>query len=79
MPIVGTLIVGSPEHQIAGVLIVRFLEHQQRNVNLQKGHCVSGEPAASPMIKLAKSAEKEKRTRIVRIAYLSPVGDLFEL
>ena len=33
-PIVGTLNVGSPEHQIVGVLIVRFLEHQQHNRNL---------------------------------------------
>ena len=33
---VGTLIVESPERQVLRALIVRFLEHQQRNVNLQK-------------------------------------------
>ena len=33
-PIVGTLIFGSPERQVVGILIVNFPEHQQRNVNL---------------------------------------------
>ena len=48
---VGTLIVGSPERQIVGSLIVRFSEHQTRNVNLQKGHSEGAGLVASPMIK----------------------------
>ena len=67
---VGFLIVRSPEHQIVRVLIIRFLEHQQRNVNLQKGRFDDGGPAASPMIKSAKNAKREKRVGVVRIAYL---------
>ena len=70
MPIVGTLIVGSPERQIVGVLIVSFPEHQQHNVNLQKGRFDCGGPAASLMIKSAKNAEREKRIGTVRIGYL---------
>ena len=71
MPIVGILIVGSPERQIVGVLIVRFPEHQQHNVNLQKkGRFGNGGLTASSMIKSAKGVEREKRTRIVRISYL---------
>ena len=34
--IVGTLIFGSPERQVVGILIVNFPEHQQHNVDLQK-------------------------------------------
>ena len=71
---VGTLIVGSPERQIVGGLIIRFPEHQQRNVNLQKGRFNSDEPTAYPMIKLAKSVEKEKIIGVVRIAYLPQWG-----
>ena len=41
-PIVGSLTVKSPERQIVGVLIVRFLEYQQRNVNLQNGSSDGG-------------------------------------
>ena len=67
---VGTLIVGSPEHQIVGSLIVRFSEHQHRNVNLQKGHSEGAGLVASPMIKSAKSEEREKRIGEFRIAYL---------
>ena len=40
-------------------------------MNLQKGHSGGGGMAASPMIKSAKSTEKEKRIGVVRIAYLS--------
>ena len=69
MVIVGTLIVGSHKRQVVGALIVRFLEHQQRNVNLdnltswplveqyelaQKGRSGDSGLAASPMIKSAK-------------------------
>ena len=69
MVIVGTLIVGSPKHQVVGALIVIFLEYQQRNVNLdnltswalaeryepaKKGRSRDGGPTASPMIKSAK-------------------------
>ena len=50
------------ERQIVGVLIVKFPEHQQKNVNLQKGRSGSGGLAAFPMIKLVKSTEREKRT-----------------
>ena len=71
-PIVGTLIVGSPERQIVGVLIVRFLEHQQRNVNLQKkGRFGNGGLTVSSMIKSTKGVKREKRTGIVRISYLT--------
>ena len=70
-PSVGTLIVGSLERQIVGVLIVRFPEYQQRNVNLQKERLGSGGLAVSSMIKLAKNVEREKRIGAVRIAYLS--------
>ena len=56
-----TLIVKSPERQIVGVLIIIFPEHQQRNVNLQKGHYGGDGAAVSPMIKSEKSAEREKR------------------
>ena len=69
--IVGTLIDGSPECQIVEVLTVKFPEHQQRNVNLQKGCSGGGGSAASPMIKLAKIVEREKRIGAVRIDYLS--------
>ena len=65
---VGTLIVRSFRRQIVGVLIVRFLEHQQRNMNLQKGRSGDGGLTTSPMIKLAKNAKKEKKIR-VRIVY----------
>ena len=70
MPIVETLIVGSPECQIVGVLIIRFLEHRQHNVNFQKGRSDNDGSAASPVIKLAKNVEREKRIGVVRIAYL---------
>ena len=68
--VVGTLIVESLERQIVGVLIIRFPEHQQHNVNLQKGCFSSSGPAASPMIKSTKGAEREKIIGVVRIAYL---------
>ena len=71
---IGTLIVESLERQIVGVLIVRFLEHQQRNVNLQKGSSNSGGPIASLMIKSAKNEDREKRIGVVRIAYLPQWG-----
>ena len=66
---VGTLNVGSPKCQVVGALIVRFSEHQQRNVNpdymtswasearcklAKKGWSDNGGPTISPMIKLAK-------------------------
>ena len=66
-----TLKVRSPERQIVRVLIVIFLEHQKRNVNLQKGHFGSGGSVASLMIKSSKSTEWEKRIGLVRIAHLS--------
>ena len=69
MPIVGTLIVVSHESQIVGVLIIRFPEHQQRNVNLEKRRSGDGGPVASPMIKSAKSTKMKKRIGVVRIAY----------
>ena len=64
MPLVdfiGTLIVGSPKCQIIRVLIVKFLEHQQRNVNVQKGSFNGGVSTTSRMIKSAKGAERKKR------------------
>ena len=72
--LVGTLIIGSPEHQIIGVLIVRFPDHQQRNVNLQKGCSDNGGLTASPMTKSAKGAEREKIIGVVRIAHLPQWG-----
>ena len=60
MPIVGTLIFGSPDCQVVGILIVSFPEHELRNANLQKGHFDGSGPTASPMIKLAKNIEREK-------------------
>ena len=54
-----------------GVLIVRFPEHQQRNVNLQKGRFDGGGPAVSLMIKSAKSTEREKRIGVL-IGFGSP-------
>ena len=72
---VGTLIVGSPDHQIVGVLIVSFPKYQQRNVNLQKGSSEGGGPATFPMIKSAKKMVKmEKRIGAVRIGYLPQWG-----
>ena len=71
MSIVRTLIVGSPERQIVGVLIVRFLEHQQRNMNMKKGRSGGSGLVASPMIKSAKNAKREKRKGAARIAYIS--------
>ena len=71
MPIVRTLIVGSLERQIVGVLIVRFLEHQQSNLNMKKGRSGYSGSATSPMIKSAKNAEREKRKGAARIAYIS--------
>ena len=68
-----TLIVRSPERQIVRDLIVRLPKHQQRNVNLQKGHST-----ASPMIKSTKNAEREKRIGVVRIAFL-PQWGIFRL
>ena len=73
-PIVGTLIVKSLERQIVGILIVRFPEHQQRNVNLQRGRSCDSGSITSPMIKSAKSAEREKRIEVVKMAYLSQWG-----
>ena len=77
MPLVdfiGTLIVGSPKRQIVGVLIIKFPEHQQRNVNMQKGCFNGGVSTTSWMIKSAKGAEREKRIGVVRIAYLPQWG-----
>ena len=67
-PIVGTLIIRSPERQVVGALIVRFSKHQQCNVNLNyltswvsaawckhaKERFDDGGSAASSMVKLAK-------------------------
>ena len=49
-------------------------EHQQRNVNLQKKRFSGGRLAASPMIKSAKNAKREKRIGVVRIDYLPQWG-----
>ena len=50
---------------------MRFFEHQQCNVNLQKGRSNNGGSTASPMIKSGKkNEEREKRVGAVRIAYL---------
>ena len=76
MPLVGSLIVGSPKRQIVRVLNVRFSEHQQRNVNLQKRRSGGDRSAASMMIKLAESTKREKRIGVVRIAYL-PIWGIF--
>ena len=70
MDIVRTLTFRSPERKIVGVLIVKFLEHQQRNVNLQKGRLGGGRPAPSLMIKSETNTERKKRIGAVRIAYL---------
>ena len=43
-------------------------------MNLQKGHSGRGGPAASLMIKSTKGAEREKRIRVVIIAYLPQWG-----
>ena len=67
---VWTLIFGSPERQVVGILIISFPEHQQHNVNLQKGRFDGSGSVASPMIKLAKNMEREKRISGVGIAYL---------
>ena len=74
---VGTLIVGSSERQIVGGLIIRFLEHQQRNVNLQKGSFKGDGWTPYLIIKLEKSVEKEKIIGVVRIAYLPQWGIFF--
>ena len=92
-PIVGNLDIGSPESQIVRVWIVRSPEHQQGNVNLndltswvsaarckpEKWRSGRGGLVASPMIKLAKNAEKEKRIGTVGISYIPLVGDLPDL
>ena len=66
-PIVVTLIACTPGHQ-------------QRNVNLQNGRSGDGVPTSFSMIKSAKRIEKKnKKVRIVGIAYLSFVGDLPDL
>ena len=41
-------------------------------MNLQKGRFDGGGPAASPLIKSAKNAEREKRVGTVRIFYVTP-------
>ena len=43
-------------------------------MNLQKRHSNGGRSASSPMIKSTKSAEKEKRIGVVRIAYFPNRG-----
>ena len=54
MPIVETLIFGYPEHQAVRFLIAGLLEHQQCNVNLQKGRSNGIGLTTSSLIKLAK-------------------------
>ena len=68
------MIFGSLERQVVGVLIVNFHEHQQHNVNLQKGRSGDNRPIASPMIKSAKNLERKKRISGVGIAYLPYLG-----
>ena len=76
MPIVGTLIFGSLDCQVIGILIVSFPEHELCNANLQKGRSNSSGVTGSPMIKLAKNMEREKSSGGVGSAHLPYWGIL---
>ena len=61
-------------------MIVIFPEHQQCNVNLQKGHSGGSGLAVSPMIKSTKDVEWEKRIGAGNWNCLpSPSGGSFRL
>ena len=66
MPNVGTLIVGTSEHQ-------------QHNANLKKGDPVAVCRPRSPMIKSIQDGEEKAESHIWNCSYLHLVGDLPDL